>query len=138
MKPAARETGTQRNNELSAFLEQGSELEGNLVFTGVVRINGRFKGAITSHDGLIIGQAAQIEGELKVGSINIGGSVKGNVQASERIEIQSTGRVEGTLVAPAIAIHEGAQIIGELCIRRTDEAGVKVPEAPSQLSQAAH
>lgn len=119
MKKADKDGFSQRNTDVSAFLEEGSELEGNLTFSGVVRINGRFVGQITSPDALIIGVPASIDGTLHVGSANIGGFVKGLIVARERIELQKTARVEGTLNAPAIVVHEGAQIIGELNIVRT-------------------
>jgi cytoskeletal protein CcmA (bactofilin family) len=119
MKKADKDGFSQRNTDVSAFLEEGSELEGNLTFSGVVRINGRFVGQITSPDALIIGVPASIDGTLNVGSANIGGFVKGLIVARERIELQKTARVEGTLNAPAIIVHEGAQIIGELNIVRT-------------------
>jgi cytoskeletal protein CcmA (bactofilin family) len=119
MKKADKDGFSQRNTDVSAFLEEGSELEGNLTFSGVVRINGRFVGQITSPDALIIGVPASIDGTLTVGSANIGGFVKGLIVARERIELQKTARVEGTLNAPTIIVHEGAQIIGELNIVRT-------------------
>jgi cytoskeletal protein CcmA (bactofilin family) len=106
-------------DHLAAFLEFGSELEGHLCFSGVVRINGKFKGTLESHDGVIVGAPAHIEGKLRVGSANIGGHVKGDIHARERIELQSTAIVEGLLSAPAILVHEGAQILGELRIQRT-------------------
>jgi len=119
MKKADKDGFSQRNTDVSAFLEEGSELEGNLTFSGVVRINGRFVGQITSPDALIVGVPASIDGTLNVGSANIGGFVKGIIVARERIELQKTARVEGALNAPAIVVHEGAQIIGELNILRT-------------------
>jgi cytoskeletal protein CcmA (bactofilin family) len=119
MKKADKDGFSQRNTDVSAFLEEGSELEGNLTFSGVVRINGRFVGQITSPDALIIGVPASIDATLHVGSANIGGFVKGIIVARERIELQKTARVEGTLNAPAIIVHDGAQIIGELNIVRT-------------------
>jgi cytoskeletal protein CcmA (bactofilin family) len=119
MKKTDKDGFSQRNTDVSAFLEEGSELEGNLTFSGVVRINGRFVGQITSPDALIVGVPAAIDGTLHVGSANIGGFVKGLIVARERIELQKTARVEGTLNAPAIIVHEGAQIIGELNIVRT-------------------
>lgn len=127
MKKTEKEGFSLRNTDVSAFLEEGSELEGNLTFSGIVRINGRFVGQITSPDALIIGVPASIDGTLHVGSANIGGLVKGLIVARERIEIQKTARVEGTLNAPAIIVHEGAQIIGELNIVRAPIAnGVPV------------
>ena len=132
----ARDSGQPKNTELTAFLEDGSELEGHLTFRGIVRINGHFKGTIVSTDGLIIGQTAKIIGTIKVGSINIGGSIEGEIQAAERIEIQASGHVKGTLAAPAIVVHEGAQIDGDLRILRANEKALVDQHTAQQKKQA--
>ena len=118
MKSEDRGASPNKNTDISAYLEDGCELEGNLTFSGIVRINGKFTGKITSEDGIIIGNPAQVEGILHVGSANIGGKLTGEVHAKERVEIQSTGRVEGTIISPIIVIHEGAQIVGDVKILR--------------------
>jgi cytoskeletal protein CcmA (bactofilin family) len=122
MKHGLRDGNTQRNTELTAFLEEGSHLEGNLTFKGIVRVNGNFVGKISSTDGLIVGPSAQIEGQISVGSANVGGKIKGEIIATERVEIQASGWVEGSISAPAIVIHEGAQILGEIRILRATAA----------------
>lgn len=117
MKAAEKKDQISRS-EMTAFLEEGCRLEGDMVFSGIVRINGSFLGKIRSEDGLIIGAPAKVEGTVQVGSANIGGRVKGNIEARDRIEIQSTGNVQGSVTAPIIVIHEGAQIVGDVRIIR--------------------
>jgi cytoskeletal protein CcmA (bactofilin family) len=69
--------GAPNDREIRAFLEEGCEFEGRLSFTGVVRLNGKFRGDIESEDTLIIGDTAQVEGKLTVGAIIVGGHVIG-------------------------------------------------------------
>ncbi len=115
MKPAT------RSHDVRAFLEEGCELQGNLSFSGVVRINGKFNGEVASEDSVIIGPTAVVEGELNVGSAIIGGCVKGQIHATHRIEIQSTAQIEGSVRAPLLVIQEGAQISGDVQIQRGAE-----------------
>ena len=105
------------DREIRAFLEHGCEFEGKLQFSGVVRLNGKFKGEIESSDTLIIGDTAMVEGTLRVGAIIVGGRVSGEITAKHRAEILSTGIVEGTLSAPALITHEGAQIFGQFKVK---------------------
>ncbi len=41
---------------LTAFIDQGSEFEGKLSFRDTVRIDGRFRGEISSDNTLIVGE----------------------------------------------------------------------------------
>jgi len=45
-----------RANDLSAFIDEASEIEGKYTFSGTVMLNGKFKGEIFSNDTLIIGE----------------------------------------------------------------------------------
>lgn len=101
---------------VKAFLEHGCEFEGRLTFSGIVRVNGKLKGDIISDNTLIVGETADIEGTLAVGSIIIGGHVVGDIVAKQRIEIHSTGVVKGKVTAPLLVMQEGGQIDGQISI----------------------
>src|SRR6266849_778550 len=81
-------------SDLTAFIDEGSEIEGKYSFSGTVMINGRFRGEIVSSDSLIIGE------------------VVGNVCASERVELRGTARVCGDVEAPIVVVEEGVLFDG--------------------------
>ena len=45
-----------RGGALTAFIDEGSEIEGKYTFSGTVMLNGRFRGEIVSNDSLIVGE----------------------------------------------------------------------------------
>ena len=45
---------------LTAFIDQGSEFEGKLSFRDTVRIDGRFRGEISSENNLIVGETEEL------------------------------------------------------------------------------
>jgi cytoskeletal protein CcmA (bactofilin family) len=106
------------DRDIRAFLEHGCEFDGRLTFSGVVRLNGKFKGDIDSIDTLIVGDTAEIEGTICVGAIIIGGRVKGDIKALHRTEILATGKVEAKLSSPVLVTHEGAEFIGVCEVRK--------------------
>lgn len=108
------EGGTPNDREIRAFLEEGCEFEGKLSFTGVVRLNGTFRGDIESEDTLIIGDTARVEGTLKVGALIVGGHVTGEIHSRHRVEILASGKVEGLIVAPSLVTHEGAGLLAQV------------------------
>jgi cytoskeletal protein CcmA (bactofilin family) len=93
---------------ISGFIDRETELIGDIKFKENFRIDGIFKGKILSGSGLIIGETAEIEADIEVGSLTINGRVKGTIKAKDKIEIFSKGRVIGTVTTPKLVIEEGA------------------------------
>jgi len=99
-------------NGLTAFIDEGSEIEGRYTFSGTVMVNGRFKGEISTTDTLIIGDKGVINGDIRAGQVLISGEVVGNVSAAERIELKRTARVFGDVEAPVVVVQEGVLFEG--------------------------
>ncbi len=97
---------------LTAFIDEGSEIEGKYTFSGTVMLNGKFKGEIVSTDTLIIGERGVVNATVRVGTVVIDGELVGNVEATERIELKGKARVFGDLEAPVIVVQEGVLFEG--------------------------
>ena len=99
---------------LTAFIDQGSEFEGKLSFKDTVRIDGRFRGEISSENTLIVGESGEIEATITSNTIAISGTVVGDVVAKQKVVIHKTGCVEGNIETPSIVVEEGARLEGQL------------------------
>lgn len=121
--------------ELHALLGRGSEFEGVLSFEGRVRIDGRFKGRIHSDGILVLGDGAEVEAEIEVGTLIVrGGTLRGNVHARQLIEIHAEGRVHGDIAAPQIDIDKGCLFEGRCSMTPpspADAAALPPSEEPS-------
>jgi cytoskeletal protein CcmA (bactofilin family) len=96
-----------KRNEICAIIEEGCKFEGNLSFSGIVRIAGVVNGSVFSNDTLIISEGAIINADINANVVIISGSVKGNVKASSRVEIRRPARFEGTVISPSLIVEEG-------------------------------
>ncbi len=112
--------------KLAGLIDMESEFKGDLVFKGSFRIEGYFKGTITSDSLLVIGERGKVEADIKVGQLIINGEIRGTLQATDRVEIHSKGRVFGTILTPRLVVEEGAFI----------EANCQTRAAPAQASPA--
>src|SRR5258706_15594048 len=99
-------------SDLTAFIDEGSEIEGKYTFNGTVMLNGKFSGEIVSSDSLIIGEKGIVNATVRAGIVLINGEVIGNVFASERIELRGTARVYGDVEAPVIVVEAGVLFEG--------------------------
>jgi cytoskeletal protein CcmA (bactofilin family) len=95
------------NHSISGIIEQGCEFEGKLCFEGTVRIGGRFRGQVYTNDVLVVGEGAQVEGEIEAGTVIISGEVTGNIVAKHRVEIHRPAVFRGNIVTPSLMVDEG-------------------------------
>ena len=111
-------TKGKKDVEIKAFLGEGTEFEGKLIFTGAVRLDGKFKGEILGKGTLVVGQGGRIEADIQVDSLMIGGDVRGTVEVRERMEIDSTGRLTGNVKTGVFVVHEGGLFEGNCQMAR--------------------
>jgi cytoskeletal protein CcmA (bactofilin family) len=121
----------QKPESLNALLGKGSSFEGKLLFEGNVRIDGKFTGEIISTDTLIIGEGAEVKGEIQVGSLVIVGDYSGNAKALKSIELRSPAKVRGGLTTAAIVIERGVFFDGT-CKMDTGSDATKPPPLPKK------
>jgi cytoskeletal protein CcmA (bactofilin family) len=98
--------------DLSAFIDEGSEIEGKYTFSGTLMLNGKLSGEIVTQDTLIIGEKAIVNAIVRAGTVIISGEVVGNVNATERVELRGTARVFGDVEAPVVVVEEGVLFEG--------------------------
>ena len=117
-------------NELNALLGKGSEFQGKLTFEGSVRIDGRFTGEIFTDGTLIIGEGAQVQAEIRVGSIAIYGNVTGNVTANDAVELHAPASLRGNIASPALHIDKGVFFDGACQMTTGKETAAPARPAP--------
>ncbi|MGH7383702.1 MAG: bactofilin family protein [Candidatus Rokuibacteriota bacterium] len=107
MWPWKRRVSSANRKKLTAFLDEGSEIEGKYTFSGTVLLNGKFQGEIASPDTLIIGERGVVNGTVRAGTLVVNGELVGDVHASERVELAGKARVFGDLESPVVVLEEG-------------------------------
>lgn len=112
---------------LNGFLDRGSHFHGDLAFEETFRIDGKFEGRISSGSELILGDGADVSGEISVKRLSVNGTLRGTVHASERIEFLARALVTADISTPILRIEEGARFEGSC---RMGDAGSNVIELP--------
>lgn len=110
--------GNTPQNSIDSLIGVGTRIEGNMIFTGGLRIDGEVRGNIRSENGLegtlVISEKASVEGEISVGHVVINGTVIGPVTAGESLELLPSARVTGDVEYHQIEMQQGAVIQGRL------------------------
>ena len=100
--------------ELTAFTDEGVEIEGKCTFSGTVLLNGRFGGEIVSSDTIIVGEKGVVNANVQTVDAIIMGQYEGNMIATGDVEITETGRVSGNIKTDSLVISKGGFFNGNV------------------------
>jgi len=116
--PKGTNGGSKPQSRIDCLIGAGTSIEGNVVFSGGLRVDGLVRGNIVSEDGkpgtLVISEQARIEGEIRVPHIVINGAVAGPVHSSEYVELQAKANVTGDVHYNTLEMQLGAVVEGRL------------------------
>ena len=94
---------------------RGAQLEGTLVSTESIRIDGQAKGKIAARVDVILSSDSHVEADIQAQNVVTGGTLKGSITARTMTEVEG-GRVEGTIRSKALVVREGALFSGQASI----------------------
>jgi cytoskeletal protein CcmA (bactofilin family) len=105
---------------IDSLIGVGTMIEGNIRFTGGLRIDGRVKGNVVaegeSASTLVVSEEAQVDGEINVSHLVVNGTVNGPIIAQEYLELQSKARVSGDVNYKRLEMQLGAIVRGQLAV----------------------
>jgi cytoskeletal protein CcmA (bactofilin family) len=105
-------------SRIDALIGAGTKIEGNVSFSGGLRIDGEVEGNVIAKPGkpstLVLSEHSRINGDVSVTHLVVNGSLNGAVNSSEYLELQSKARVIGEVRFKSLEIQLGAIIEGKL------------------------
>jgi cytoskeletal protein CcmA (bactofilin family) len=105
-------------NQIDSLIGVGTHIDGNVNFSGGLRVDGRITGNIVAlgdkPSTLVLSDQAVIEGKIVVTHAIINGTVVGAIHASEYVELQPKAKVSGDVHYKAMEIQLGASVDGML------------------------
>jgi cytoskeletal protein CcmA (bactofilin family) len=108
-----RNRGTAKGHDSQmTFLGKGARFKGSINFDGTIRIDGRLEGEIHTKGTLIVGEHAEIEGDITADTVISGGKITGNIVAAQKVQLLAPGTLVGTVKAPLFSIEEGVGFTG--------------------------
>ena len=109
---------TKPQNRIDSLVGAGTRIEGNISFTGGLRVDGEIKGSVIADPSkpstLVLSEQARVEGEIRVTHLVVNGTIIGPVNASEYLELQAKAKVTGDVHYKTLEIQLGAIVEGKL------------------------
>ena len=104
-----------RLSDVTTLVAVGTDVFGNVSFSGNIHIEGRIVGDVMAESGvLFLAESGEIEGDVRAPKVIINGTVRGNVYAMEHLELTSKAEISGNVYYNLIEMGVGAQVNGHL------------------------
>jgi cytoskeletal protein CcmA (bactofilin family) len=133
-KPASGNTDiTRSKNSVPSIISADLRINGDLVCSGDVQVDGWVEGDIQSRN-IVVGEGATVHGALQAETVRICGLVKGAIKG-ESVVLEKTAKVTGDILHKSLAIEQGAQVEG-MCKRLEAPAVVAQVSTPSTAAGA--
>ena len=103
---------------IDTLIGSGSVLQGDLEFTGGLRVDGHIKGHVSAQDTskgtLVLSETGVVEGDINVPHVVVNGTVSGNIVSSGHVELQANAKITGDIHYKAVEMELGAVLNGSL------------------------
>jgi len=124
---------------IDTLIGQGTEINGDLVFTGGLHVDGKITGNVVAEEGsssiLILSEFGHIEGDVKVPNMVLNGKIVGDVFGSTRVELAPKSRINGSVYYNLIEMAIGAEVNGGLVHQPSDAKPQRVLEDKSSWKE---
>jgi cytoskeletal protein CcmA (bactofilin family) len=124
---------------IDTLIGQGTEINGDLMFTGGLHVDGRINGNVVAEEGsssiLILSEFGHIEGDVKVPNMVLNGKIVGDVYGSTRVELAPKSRIKGSVYYNLIEMAIGAEVNGGLIHQPHDAKPQRVLEDKSSWKE---
>ncbi len=122
-------------NRIDSLIGVGTRIEGNVSFTGGLRVDGEICGNVSAQaddaSTLVLSEKARIDGEIRVSHLVVNGTVNGPVFAEQSLELQAHSRINGDVHYRTLEMHLGAVLDGRLVHESAEAKAVELKLASS-------
>lgn len=115
--------GRAETPDWTGFLDREARIEGQIVAPGTFRLDGKLRGRIWSGHLLVLGESAEVEGEIDGERVAIYGRFRGTVRASVQVEVHAQAIVAGDVYTPGLVVEPGGRFDGHCYLLQSNSDG---------------
>lgn len=97
----------------ASIISAGTTLEGDMISSGDIRIDGTLNGNIQCSAKVIIGENGSVKGDLTGSQADIMGKVTGSIKVKELLQLKGGCQVNGNIAAGKLHIEATAKFNGQ-------------------------
>jgi cytoskeletal protein CcmA (bactofilin family) len=108
-------------------VNRNMKVAGRLVFREPIRIEGHFRGEVSSNELVVISEDGSVGGRIRSPRLVVLGELEGDITASKSVVLGPRSRFKGKIETANLTICEGAYLNADLRIGRRSEEKVRLP-----------
>jgi len=93
-------------------ITNGTEIVGDIISQGDLRLDGLLKGNLNIKGRLVIGKTGKVTGAITCKNAEINGIVEGKIYASELLSLTESANVKGDIIINKLNIQPGCKFTG--------------------------
>ena len=106
---------------IETLIGNGTTFKGDITVSNSLRVDGILIGNVKEAANVVVGESAQVKGNINANYVVIDGTVEGNITAGECIELLTKSKVTGDLTTTILSINEGAVFKGKSLMLEKEE-----------------
>jgi cytoskeletal protein CcmA (bactofilin family) len=106
----------------------GTTVKGDITTDGDFRLDGRLEGTISCGGKIVIGETAEVEGDIISVNAEIFGRVTGSITTSEVLVLKPTAIIKGIISTQALVVEPSAKFSGTCNMTLETEENEMPPE----------
>ena len=116
-----------KNNEAENptinLISNGTEITGDVVSNGDIRIDGALKGNLNTRGKVVIGTTGKVSGEVNCKNSEVSGIVEGKINVSQLLTLKTSSKILGDIATSKLSIEPGAKFTGSCKMSDNDDNG---------------
>lgn len=102
------QNGAAPSANVSNSIVEGTQINGNIMATNDIRIDGTLMGKLDCKGRVIVGPQGKIEGDVKCVNAIIEGAFTGNIEVIELLAVKESAVINGDIITDKLMVHTGA------------------------------
>jgi cytoskeletal protein CcmA (bactofilin family) len=107
----AKNNNETENNGIN-IIGVGTEIEGDIISNGDIRIDGSLSGKLSTKGKVVIGVTGKVKGEIICKNSDVEGYIEGKIQVAQLLSLKATSQIFGDIIAARLAIEPGCRFTG--------------------------
>ena len=120
-------------------ISAGTIIKGEILSPYDIRIDGAFEGKVQTKGRVVIGETADIKGDIICENIDLWGKIEGNLYVKDTLSLMEGCSVNGNLNTKRLSVELGSVFNGNCRMITEAEfnkvAGVETPKAEAKAAQ---
>lgn len=100
------------DNTTINLISNGTDIVGDVISNGDIRIDGTLKGSLNTKGKVVIGPTGKVNGEVICKNSEVSGIVEGKLSVEQLLNLKASSKIIGDITTSKLSIEPGAKFTG--------------------------